>query len=322
MNFLINGILKSHLVDAAILLVIGILTYILVIRYITQTSKKQRKRISVLIKEKETAKTLKEKYPFLKYVDPLFFKKEAEQYDEDFSLRMYLTNFIFGTTIGVIFFVVYMQSMIAFIPLACIGGVIATIIKLHAIKRDYIQKTDYRLSMYMSSLTSAYGTFGNLRQSLENILPMLEDPVRSDVEKVFTFLEDGKSVRQSFRHMNEKYPQKIVQLFHEQLEVLNESGTNDISKLRAVANQMKEKEIFKRQLTTVHRSQFKVWRTFSLMTYSLPFVFFFISYGNYVSIMGSPIISLVFVLVTAYTLFIYKQLAKIELYDPTEPLSS
>lgn len=317
-----DAVLKSHMMDALILIVIGLLAYYLVNLYLTKSSKNQRKRISTLLGEREKKVTLREKYPVLKYVDPTYFKTEAQQYDEDFNLRVFLTHFIIGSTIGVIFFLVYLQSFISLIPLAAIGGVIATIIKLHAMKRDYIQKTDFRLSIYMSSLTSSYGTFGNLRQSLENVIPMLEEPVRGDVERVFVLLEDGKSVRQSFQHMNEKYPQKIVQLFHEQLEVLNESGTSDISKLRAVANQMKDKEIFKRQLATVHRSQFKIWRTFALMTYSLPFVFFFVSYGNYVTIMKNPIISLVFIVVTAYTLYIYKQLANIEIFDPTEPLSS
>lgn len=317
-----KAIFESHITDALVLLVIGVLAYIVLIQYLNKEKKQQRKRISSLLKEREETPTMKKKYPFLRYADPSYLKQEAKKYEVDFDKRMYLTHFITGTAIGAILFIVYLKPFIFLIPLACLGGVVATLIKLHAIKRDYIQQTDFKLSVYMSSLTSAFGTFGNLRQSLENVIPMLEDPIRTDVEKAFTILEDGKSVRQAFHHMNEKYPQMVVQLFHEQLEVLNESGTSDIAKLRTVANQMKGKEVFKRQLATVHRSQFKVWRSFALMTYSLPFVFILISYDNYVTIMGNPIASIVFVAVTAYTLYIYKQLAKIEIYDPTEPLNN
>lgn len=320
MMIFIDSIIESHLMDAGVLLVIGLLAYVLMIQYLSKEKKQQRKRISSLLKEREEKPEITTRFPFLRYIDPSYLKQEAKKYEVNFEKRMYLTHFITGTTIGVIFFIVYLKPLIFLIPFSVLGGVVAILIKFHAIKRDYIQQTDFKLSVYMSSLTSAFGTFGNLRQSLENVIPMLEDPIKADVEKAFTILEDGKSVRQAFHHMNEKYPQMVVRLFHEQLEVLNESGTNDISKLRTVANQMKEKEVFKRQLATIHRSQFKIWRSFAFMTYSLPFIFIIISYDNYVTIMENPIASVIFIVVTVYTLFIYKQLANLELYDPTEPL--
>jgi len=318
MRIWIEAIMQSHLVDVVVLIVLTILAYIVIMQLFARKNKNQRNRLSNLLNERKGKESFKKRYPFLERADPMYFKKAAGKYGVDFDNRMYFTQLIAGTAVGSVLFIVYFNPFLYLIPFALFGGIVAAHIKLHGIKRDYIADTEFKLTLYMSGFTSAYATFGNLKQSLESIIPDMPQPIKGDLEKAFTILENGRPVKEAFHGMNEKYPEKIVKLFHQQLEVLAGSGSSDTSTLRNVVRQMKKKEVFKKRLNTDYRSKFKVWRTFALMAYSLPFMFIFVSYDNYEVIKNSPITSIVYLLVTFYTYFIYKKLEQIELYDPTE----
>ncbi|MDI3236420.1 hypothetical protein QK289_15500 [Exiguobacterium antarcticum] len=318
MNYWIEALIQSHLIDLTVLAVLTILAYFVIMQFLEKKNKKQRRRLSNLLNERQKGISFKKKYPLLERADPTYFKKAAERYGVNFDNQMYFTQLITGTAVGAVLFIVYFNPFLYLIPFALLGGVIAAHIKLHAIKRDYILDTEFKLTLYMSGFTSSYATFGNLKQSIESILEDLPQPIKGDLEKAYIILEDGRSVKEAFHAMNEKYPDKIVKMFHQQLEVLSASGSSDTSTLRNIVRQMKKKEVFKKRLSNDHRSKFKVWRMFALMAYSIPFMFILISYDNYETIKSSPITSVVYLIASTYTYFIYKKLESIELYDPTE----
>lgn len=318
MRYWIEAIVQSHLVDLIVLAILTIVAYFVIMQFLGRKAKNQRRRLSNLLNERKGKESIKKRYPFLERASPIYFKRAAKEYGVDFDNRMYFTQLIVGTAFGSVLFIVYFNPFLYLIPFALLGGVVAAHIKLHAIKRDYILDTEFKLTLYMSGFTSSYATFGNLKQSLESIIPDLPQPIKGDVEKAYIILEDGRSVREAFHAMNEKYPDKTLKMFHQQIEVLAGSGSSDTSTLRRVVRQMKKKEVFKKRLSNDHRSKFKVWRMFALMAYSIPFMFILISYDNYEAIKSNPLTSVVYLLATIYTYFIYKKLESIELYDPTE----
>lgn len=310
----------SDILSIVALIVIGIIAYTVILKIIDYEPTSKRKRLSKVLNDGDgNSVKLRSKFPALNYLIPSYVMGEAEKYHTTYSKRMYATHFIIGTVIGIIAFFVYLKTFITFIPLSLIGGVIATLIKLHSIKKEYIEQTDFYLSEYMSSFTTAYGTFGNLRGAISSILPNVHESIRVHLEKAYLILSEGKPPNQAFHEMNEAFPQKNVRLFHMQLQAIENSGTSDITKLRVVANKMKRKEVFKRDLLIVNKAQFKIWRTFILLIFSLPFMFIIVSYDNFLAIQNNIVSNLVMLLVAMYSLFIYSRFKKEELHDPTEP---
>ena len=309
----------QDVLNVLMLFVIGIVAYVLILKVIDFEPSSKRKRLSKVLNDSEAErKTIRSRYPFLNYLVPSYVMEQAEQYHKPYTRQMYVTYFITGTVIGIIAFFVYFKAFLTLIPLSLLGGVVATVIKLHTIKRDYIQETDHHLSVYMSSLTTAYGTFGNLKGAISSILPSLEEPLKSRLEKAYLILSEGKTPKQAFHDFNKAYPQKIVLLFHDQIQVIEDSGSSDTSRLREVANQMKKKEVFKQRLAMVYRSQFKIWRTLCLLMFSIPFMFILISYDNFLAIQNNAVSNIIMFIALIYVLFIYTRLAKIEIYDPTD----
>lgn len=310
----------SDILNVIALILIGFFAYVVILKIIDFEPSSKRKRLSKVLNKGDSHSTkIRGKFPIVNYLLPSFVMDEAKQYHTTYSKKMYVTHFLIGTVIGVIAFFVYLKALIIFIPFSVIGGVIATLMKLHAIKREYIQQTDFHLSEYMSSFTTAYGTFGNLRGAISSILPNVDESIRVHLEKAYLILSEGKTPSQAFYEMNEAFPQKNVRLFHMQLQAIENSGTSDISELRVVAKKMKKKEVFKRNLAIVNKSKFKVWRTFILLIFSLPFMFIIVSYDNFVAIQNNIVANLVMLLVAIYSLFIFTRFKKEEVHDPTEP---
>lgn len=309
----------SDILNLVFLLFIACLAYVLLVKLLQYESNSKRKRLSRLLNEGEKkSETLKRKYPFVNYMIPSFVMGEAEKYNREYHKRTYATHFLIGTAIGVVVFLVYFKVFLFLIPISVLGGFIATLIHLHSIKRDYIQETDHNLSEYMSSFTTAYGTFGNLRGAISSILPSVDKTIQIPLESAYIRLGEGKSVKQAFYDFEATFPQKYVRLFHVQVQALEDSGSNDTAMLRKIANKMKKKQVFKRDLLIVNRSQFKRWRLFLFLVFSLPLMFLVFSYDNFILIQNNVVSNIVMFLSTLYSLFVYKKIIEVELYDPTE----
>lgn len=309
-----------------LLFLVGATGYFVLLKVMTTDFSSKRKRLSSILQEEQERESnffvswLEEK-GVLDYINPSYIMDEARKNGVILTKQSYISTFIGGTVIGVIIFIIYFQPFLYLIPLSIIGGVVATTVRLNNIKKAYTTTLDSKLSIYMSSLATSYATFNNPSDALKTVIPTLESPVKEDVEKAYLHMSDGKGVKYSFSHMNSSYPQKAVRLFHDQLDVLVKTGSRDTSKIRTVAYKMKKKETFKRKLQTAHKQQFKIWRMFVVLTLSVPFLFIFASFDNYITVMTNPISSIVYALVFLMILVVYRKLESLEMYDPTEDVS-
>ncbi|MEQ2529123.1 type II secretion system F family protein [Bacillaceae bacterium CLA-AA-H227] len=312
----------SQVIPIIGLIAIGVLAYLAIMQLSQVSFSRRRKRLSSILRVEDegTSNFLLEwleKSRIREYVSPSYIIEEAKLHGVNMTKQSFISTFVVGTGLGAIIILVYFQPLLFLMPLAAGGGVIATNIRLHKIKKEYVQELDSKLAIYMSALTTSIGTFNNIKDALQSILPSLEYPIRNDVEEAILKLQDGKNVKQAFENMNKRYKHKHVRLFHDQLAVVMENGASDNSTLRSVAIKMKDKEKYRRRLQTAHRQNYKIWRTFVILILSAPFLFIFVSMDNYKLVMNHIASSIVFAITFLLIFVTYRQLEKLEIYDPT-----
>lgn len=304
------------------LIVIALLSYFIINKLISRQNGLKRKRLSqVLSTDEKNMRTSftdwLDKKGVLRYLSPAMIMAESETYGKKITVQSFVSSFILGVLIGLVIIFVYFQPFIYLFPLALIGGVVAVNMKLHKIKKEYVQLLDSKISIYMSSIATSMRTFGNIRGAMQSVLPTLEEPIKNDVEKALISLQDGKEVRVAFGEMNRKYNQKELTHFHDQLDIIVKGGAGENDTLRNLAFKMKKKSTYRRKLQTAHRGAFKVWKTFVFLTLSVPFLFLFVSFDNFLLIMNSPLLSLAFLIALFLIAYTYRKLEQLEVYDPT-----
>lgn len=311
----------ANIVSGVVLTVIAILTYFIIFKLSQVEFFSKRKRLSSVIKDNEDDRNpffdWLEKKGISRYVNPIHMMETAKLYGTHITKSSYFSTFLFGTAIGLIIMMIYFRVIFYLFPLSIIGGFIATNVRIHNIKKNFLQEIDSKLSIYMSSTSTAMGTFGNIKDALGSVIPLLEYPIKNDVEDALLKLQDGKSIKYAFESMNRKYPQKQVRLFHEQLDIISKVGTFDVENLRSVAGKMKQKESRRRKLKTAHRQSTKRWRTFVFLSLSGPFLFLLGSTDSYFLVMNHIASSVVFFFTFLLIFITYRKLEELELYDPT-----
>ncbi len=304
-----------------ILLLIAVAIYFTMMRVLETQWTQKRKRLSSIINVNEVQSKTKftdwlDNKGILPYISPTYMIEQSKKHGVIITKQSYMSTFFMGSVLGVIAMFIYFRPFIYLLPIALLGGVIATNIQLHKIKKTYIQLIDSKISLYMSSFATAMQTFTNPKDAINSILPSLESPLKEDVEEALLFLQDGKDIPTAFRRIVEKYPQKEMRLFHDHLDVVVKGGTSE-NKLRAIAFKMKKKETMKRRLKTTHKRSFKVWRAMSFFTLLAPFLFIFLSMDNYILISNSIPVSVVYIFAFILLFYTFRELEQLEIYDPT-----
>lgn len=310
------------------LFILAALAYSVIMKMLNIQWTTKRKRLSSVLQENEQNETENplvkwlQKKGLFQYVSPVYMIEQAQKYGVNVTKRSYLITFLLGTGIGILVFFIYFQPILYLLPLSLIGGIMAINIRLHKIKKEYISLLNSKVSIYMSSLSTALMTFTNIKDALMSILPSLEEPVKSDVEGGMLQLQDGKDARIAFAKMNHKYPQREIRLFHDQLDVVLKGGNTDIETLRKIAFKMKKKETYSRKIKSAHKTASKAWRVFVFLPLSAPFLFVIYSMDNYFLIMNHLATSFVYALAFLAIFITYRKLELLELYDPTSDESA
>lgn len=311
------------MISYALLVIISVLASILLMQISAYKTRKKRSLFTKLLsgdkKQKDTALSRwLEKKGLRTFVSPSLIKEDAKKHGVMITSQSYLFTFLIGAFVSSFIMFVYFRPLLFLTPVMVIlGGYIGVHLRLHKIKKKYIQQIDDKVTLYMSALATATSTFGNKKQAFESVLPLLEEPIKQDVEAAVVRLEYGKSVKQAFEAMNQKYQNNYLRLYHDQLDVLDKGGTGNVTYLRKIAWKMKQKAVYRRKLQTAHREQFKVWRAFVMLSLSAPFLFLFVSTDHYKTVMSHIASSIVFLITFVMIGFTYRQLEKLELYDPT-----
>lgn len=263
-----------------------------------------------------------ERKNLIRFISRKMIIEESEKYDSKISVTEFISRFTFGTVIGFVFIYFYFHSFVYLMPLGVIGGFVAVNMKLHKIKKNYIELTDSKLGIYMSSMATAISTFENLKGALQSVIPSLEQPIRADVEEAMQILGEGKGVRNAFQKMNEKYDSNELKQFHHQLEIIVKTGNFDNETLRNLAFKMMDKATYRRDLKSAHRSVSKTWYLFASLSLLMPVPFMVVSFENFMAVFDSKILSLVYLVVLITAALSYWKLEKLEIYDPSKDNSA
>ncbi|MEH6944647.1 type II secretion system F family protein [Bacillus sp. JJ722] len=308
------------------LIVIGFFIYFAFMQVSRLSFRRRGKQLSEYLKadiEKEgkvqnRIKEWLEKKGLMDYLSPSHLMYEAEKCGVIITKQSYISSFIVGTAVGLVMVIIYFQPVLfLLLPLSPLGGVLAVNLRVYKIKKEYKQAMDAKLTFYMSFLASSLSTYHNLKDALYSILSSLEEPIKKDIEEAYLQSQDGKSVKESFEHIVQKYPHQFVKLYHDQLHVIVSTGSTDMSSLRDIAFDMKKRETYRRKLLTQHREKLKVWKTFAFFCLSIPFLFIFVSMDNYLLVMNHMAASVVFALSFTFIGLTYWKLEQLEAYDPT-----
>ncbi|KEK11044.1 hypothetical protein ABD91_01910 [Lysinibacillus sphaericus] len=306
-----------------ILLIIGITAYVTFIKLIGKKQRFERKRLSQILSKNELNEQSKfsswlEKKNLKNYFSPKYIMDVSEEYEKKITPLSFFLLFLSGVFLGMIVIFVYFNPFLYLLPVSVLGGFIAVNLRLHEIKKSYIERLDSKKAIYMSSVATAVATFGNIGEALESVIPSIEQPLQKDVSDAYLLLADGKDVKFAFDSMNKKYKTRELKHFHDQLDVIKKTGAVDnVDTLRDLAYKMKKKATYRRKLKTAHKSSFKVWKTFVIFCLSIPMTFLLLSYDNFQAIMQSPIISFIYLLTFSFIYYTFRKLEELEIYDPT-----
>ncbi|MGC7930647.1 type II secretion system F family protein [Lysinibacillus sp. VIII_CA] len=311
----------TQILQVVFLITIGIVFYQLLRRVEISRKNFRHRKLARVLKNQEEEKSafnwLKDK-KIRRFVDFKLIAKEAEIYGYNIKKTQLMMNFIIGGALAAIFNFLYFNKFPFLLPVAVIlGGYIAINLKLHKFRKAYLISIEGSITIYMTSMTTAIKTFRNLKESLNSVIPSLEQPVRNEVNEAYLKLQDGKSVKEAFEAMNDKYQIKELKHFNNQLEIINKTGDFNDDSLRKITFKMQKKKKWRRDILREHKQSKKTWRQFVFMSLSIPIVIYFFMNDSFIIIRNSMIMNFAYMIVFAYIYFTWKSLERLEIYDVT-----
>lgn len=242
----------------------------------------------------------------------------AKKYDSNVTKSSMLFSFVIGVLVYVLVVFMYIKAFaVVLLPFCFIGGIIAINMKLHKYKKAYIEHLDDNISNYVFHVAMNIDVFRNINDTFRVTLEFLEGPIKDAVLDAYLKLQDGKSVQYALQDMNEKFPVKELQAFNKQLVQICETGNYENRALKESSHKLENMKVFKRKLLTKHRKNVKLWKTISLLTYSIPVTMMLILYDRYVLISNSQIMSIMYILAILFTYYVWRQIEKLEIYNPS-----
>lgn len=176
------------------------------------------------------------------------FIQDAKQYDWHVSSREYWVYILIGGSVLSIILSVFHLGF--FSNIGFLGGIILPKILVSINKLRYKVEVEDKLIVYMKAVSNAMPVYGNAVDALESVIPLIADPIKSDVEKALSILRTGQTVRDSFTEMNSKYQYKDLVFFHDILDVAHANGGEFHRVLITTADEFEQKKVLQAKLTT------------------------------------------------------------------------
>ncbi len=217
---------------------------------ISQLWTRQTFRVQILFREEKENRRKKSsslsKLRIMKYVLPDEVIKEAKRCEWPISEKEYWRYVFFGGFVAVLIGYAFQMKYFSWILFA--AGFIIPRVMLHMHKRKYKVQVEEKLMAYMKALANAMPVFGNAVHALESVAPLLQEPVKQEVERATTLIQSGKSVEFAFQEMNEKYGYKELAFFHSTLNVAHLHGGEFYHTLVSTADEFEHKKLQQKKL--------------------------------------------------------------------------
>ncbi|MCF6094506.1 hypothetical protein L1765_11080 [Microaerobacter geothermalis] len=286
-----------------------------------QLNSRQSFRVKNMFEHQEEVKRVKSKdflskRKWTRWMSPAPFVEEAQKYDWNVSEKEYWVFVFVGGILGsaaIQLFQLYFLSPIGFLV-----GFMVPKVMLYLHKRKNKLKTEEKLMIYMKATANAMPVYGNAVDTLTSITPLLEDPIKKDVESALAILQSGKSVEYAFRELNRKYKYKELHFFHDMLDVAHKHGGEFHDILMTTAEEFEQKKLLQMKLHAALTQSKQAFRQNALIVIAIPFFFKFFTPEIYDKIIGTTFGKGALVFIIVSIVFAFVKVEQHSRFDPSE----
>lgn len=203
-----------------------------------QRRKEDQNRLSILKKSK-----------FGRYLSADLFVKEAQKYEWNIQTKDFWVYILAGGAVLSLTISFFQLGSLSILGLG--GGVVFPRFLLAIQKMRYQRLIEDKIMIYMKALSNALPVYGNTVDAMESVLPLLENPVKKDIEVALAILRSGDSAHNAFDEINKKYRYKDFVFFHNMLAASEESGGDFQQVLLTAADEFEHKRVLQAKLRAV-----------------------------------------------------------------------
>lgn len=191
-----------------IILSIGVAVFVLAIWFWTGSGKKEQLKWIQIEKAKGKA--------------GIKFLEEAERLGVHMTVNQYVSWWGIATGAGVALALLLENPFLVFVALAANYFVL----KIYVYQKDLKirEKAKEQMGPAFLNLASAYRIQKNWMKALETITPMLQDPLKSEFERVYQAHKSGLAIGNAFRDMMTRLKVPEMQLFVTMAEISEQIG--------------------------------------------------------------------------------------------------
>lgn len=240
-----------------------------------------------------------------------------DQYIElNVNSSMFLIDFVKGSILGFGAMFLYFKPFIFLLPIGIIGGFVAVNVKLNKLKKEASLKQEDEVRIFVSTMSTAIISHQNLKTALNDVMPNLAEPVKSDVMDAYLKFASGQgSVKEAFSNMVEKYDIMDFTQFIERLDNVVTTGNFQTDKLHKVSRRMQKRRTFRQRLMFGYFDVKKAWKAFAFFPLSIPIILLVLLYDYFVIVHDSVVMSAAFAIVFVTMHFTWNKLEELESYD-------
>lgn len=254
---------------------------------------------------------------YVRWAIPSYIVREANESGWILTYSKYFIYVATGALTGAVLMFCYFRSFTIMMIGSAILGFAFPYYQLQKKKRIMRDELQSKFIIYFKYFASYLRAFNfNLTRTLTELANSVDEPIKSEVEKVLYELRQGTPVDEAFEEFNRKFP--VARLFHNLVQVVVKVGEDDKDLLSSAAKKFAKKRYWQNKLQTANKKYLIDTHLIIGLTLCFPIFYMFMSYEYYMSFVQSLLgrITLFLLLIIMVIRFINVQ--KDMVYDPTE----
>ncbi|BCC21369.1 hypothetical protein BC30090_p258 (plasmid) [Bacillus cereus] len=255
-----------------------------------------------------------------KWISPNQIIHEGKEFNWNLTIKDYSMLLIVGSLIGVIIFYGFFIS-VNFAVFGVIVGLVLPRIMMFYKKKRYELYVEEQLMLYLNSLANAMSAYENPSFAIKSILPLMQSPIKEDVENCLIVHLEGTSIKESFEPLINKYKYKNLKLFHDMLDLISKTGKDEDGLLMRIADEFQQKKIYKAKLKAGMEPKRSSFKKIAIMTASFPFMFLAVTADDYIVFAGTPTGKIILTLMILVNIICAVKVEQHSFYDPTEGIN-
>lgn len=255
-----------------------------------------------------------------KWISPEYILLESKSFNWDISLKDYILMVIAGSIAGGVVLYVFFISFY-FAMFGILFGLTLPHIMAFYKKKKYEQYVQEQLMIYLEAVANAVPVQENIYAAIRDVIPMMKSPIKEDLEASLLAFADGKSIKDSFESFIAKYNYKDVKLFHDMLNLLDETGRDSDGELLNIAFEFQDKKLYREELKTAMEPKRSSFRIILGLVLSMPLLFLAVRAEDYLLFAQSLTGKIMLILIIFINIFNAFKIEEHCFFDPTDSVN-